>query len=107
MVMNARDAEAALLERCVLVASPARSANAAQDTAQNAREANVFRLAALVLRPHFPYAAAQWQKASEAYFAAHPQEQVELPEVLRKGWVVSLPRLRDVLSQRLKICKQV
>ena len=50
MVMNARDAEAALLERCVLVASPARSANAAQDTAQNAREANVFRLAALVAR---------------------------------------------------------
>ena len=96
--MNARDTEAALLDRCAAVAG--QTAPATQ-MAQNAREANVFHLAALVLRPHFPQAAAQWQQASRRYFAVHPQEQVDLPEIVRKGWVVSLPRLRNMLGQRL------
>lgn len=74
---------------------------AAVQAAENAREANVFHLAAMVLRPHFPQAAAQWQQASRLYFAAHPQEQMDLPEIVRKGWVASLPRLRQMLSQRL------
>lgn len=99
IVMNARDTESVLLDRCTAVAG---QASPAVQAAQNAREANVFHLAALVLRPHFPQAAAQWQQASRLYFAAHPQEQVDLPEVVRKGWVVSLPRLRDMLSQRLR-----
>ena len=96
--MNARDTESALLGRCAAVAG--QTAPATQ-MAQNAREANVFHLAALVLRPHFPQAAAQWQQSSRRYFASHPQEQVDLPEIVRKGWVVSLPRLRDMLSERL------
>jgi hypothetical protein len=96
--MNARDTESALLDRCAAVAG--QTAPAAQ-VAQNAREANVFHLAAMVLRPHHPQAAAQWQKASGLYFAAHPQAQADLSEIVRKGWVVSLPRLREMLSQRL------
>jgi hypothetical protein len=96
--MNARDTEAALLDRCVAVAG--KTSSAAQG-AQNVREANVFHLAALVLRPHFPQAAAQWQQASRLYFAAYPQSQVDLPEIVHQGWVVSLPRLREMLSQRL------
>ena len=96
--MNARDTEAALLDRCAAVAG--QTAPATQ-MAQNAREANVFHLAALVLRPHFPQATAQWQQASESYFATHPQDRVDLPDIVRKGWVVSLPRLREMLSQRL------
>lgn len=88
--MNARDTESALLGRCAAVAG---QTSPAMQIAQNAREANVFHLAALVLRPHFLQAAAQWQQANRSYFAAHSQEQVDLPKIVHKGWVVSsLPR---------------
>jgi hypothetical protein len=40
-------------------------------------------------------------RASEQYFATHPNERLAAGEVVRNGWVVSLPRLRDMLSQQL------
>jgi hypothetical protein len=94
--MTARDAESALLARCSAVArEPAQSA-------QGQREANVFRLAAMVVQSRFPRESKCLMQASEQYFAAHPDERLDPAEVVRKGWVSSLPRLRDMLSHRLR-----
>jgi hypothetical protein len=93
--MNARDVESALLSRCALVAQ-----DAAPD-ARDQREANVFRLAAMVVQSRFPGEAGRLMNASERYFTAHPGERLASGQVVRNGWVVSLPRLRDMLSQQL------
>ena len=93
--MTARDAESALLARCSVVAREA------AQSAQDQREANVFRLAALLVRSRFPNESMCLMQASERYFVAHPHEKLASAEVLRKGWVLSLPRLRDMLSHQL------
>lgn len=93
--MTARDAEAALLARCT---STARDATA---LAQDQREANVFRLAGMVVRSRFPADSARLLQASQGYFEAHPGEQLSAEEVVRQGWVADLPRLRQMLSHRL------
>ncbi|MBO9329760.1 hypothetical protein A6B37_22570 [Achromobacter sp. HZ01] len=93
--MTARDAESALLARCSVVAREA------AQSAQDQREANVFRLAAMVVRSRFPRESMCLMQASDQYFASHPDEKLAPAEVVRKGWVSSLPRLRDMLSHRL------
>lgn len=93
--MTARDVESALLTRCSTVA------RAAEPLAQDPREANVFRLAAMVVRSRFPLESVRLMEASERYFAAHPNDRLAPADVVRKGWVMSLPRLRDLLSHRL------
>ena len=95
--MTARDLEAALLSRCAAVARELAPA------AEDQREAHVFRLAASAVRSRFPDEAANLLRASERYFALHPDERLPSAEVLRQGWIASLPRLRDMLSRRL--CK--
>jgi hypothetical protein len=93
--MTARDVEAALLTRCAAVAREAAPA------AQDQREANVFRLASMVVRSEFPRESDRLMLASEQYFAAHPNDSLLPGSVVRNGWIVSLPRLRDMLSHRL------
>lgn len=94
-IMDARERERRLLERCVVVAQ--------QPTASacDSAEANVFRLAGSVLRSRLPVEASRLKTASDAYFARHPNEQLPTEEVVRRGLVVSLPRLRDMLSRKL------
>lgn len=94
--MTARDVESALLARCSVIAQEA--AQAAQDQ----REANVFQLAAMVVRSQFPNESKCLMQASERYFASHPNERLASAEVVKRGWVMSLPRLRDMLSHRLQ-----
>lgn len=93
--MAARDNESALLARCFAVTRDVAEA------ARNQREANVFRLAAMVVQSRFPGESRCLMRASEQYFAAHPEEKLAPADVVRNGWVVSLPRLRDMLSHRL------
>jgi hypothetical protein len=93
---NARDAEATLLARCQAVARDG------EQSARDQREANVFRLAAMVVRSRFPVESASLMRASEQYFARHPDEELASGDVLRKGWVLSLPRLRDMLEHSLQ-----
>jgi uncharacterized protein YmfQ (DUF2313 family) len=94
--MAARDLEAALLARC---AAAGREPLA---VALDQREANVFRLAAMVVQSRFPRESTGLMQASERYFARHPGDMLSPGEVVRHGWVVSLPRLRDMLSHQLK-----
>ena len=92
--MTAREIESALLGRCAAVAQER------APSARDQREANVFRLAAMVVQSRFPGESACLIKASEQYFDAHPGERLAPAEVVRKGWVFSLPRLRDMLTLR-------
>lgn len=66
------------------------------------QESHVFRVAAMVMRPRFPAHAARLMQAANAWFAGHPGEILEADEVMRQGWLSSLPRLRDMLSRRLQ-----
>jgi hypothetical protein len=66
--MTDRDVEAALLTRCAAVAREAAPA------AQDQREANVFRLASMVVRSQFPRESDRLMLTSEQYFAAHPND---------------------------------
>ncbi len=93
--MTARDIEAALLTRCAAVATD--TALSAQDQ----REANVFKTAAMVVQSQFPGQSRRLMRASEQYFAMYPNEQLASVEVVRHGWVTSLPRLRDMLTRKL------
>ena len=93
--MTARELEAALLTRCAAVAREVAPA------AQDQREANVFQLAATVIRSRFPRESTHLMQASEQYFAAHPDERLAPGDVIRNGWAPSLPRLRDRLSHQL------
>jgi hypothetical protein len=92
--MTARELESALLTRCTAVAR-----QHAQE-ALDQREANVFRLAAMVVRSRFPAESACLMQVSDQYFALHPSEKLAAEEVVSKGWVLSLPRLRDMLSHQ-------
>lgn len=93
--MTARDTESGLLARCMAVARDAGHA------AQDQREANVFHLAAMVVQSRFPGESMRLQQASAQYFGAHPTEKLDAAEVVRRGWVISLPRLRDMLCPLL------
>jgi len=93
--MTAREIEANLLTRCTI------AAREDQPAALDQREANVFQVAASVVRSRFPSESASLLRASERYFALHPDERLASGDVVRNGWVTSLPRLRDMLSQQL------
>ena len=93
--MNPREFEAALVEKCAAVAA------LNQRSAHDSQEANVFVVAAGLVRSAFPQAAERLKQAGEAYFSTHPGERLEAEEVVRRGWVLGLPRLRDTLHRKL------
>ena len=94
--MDARELEKQILARCV---------QAAHDplvVAADAREANVFRVAGLVCGRPFLEERQSLLTYSSRYFEAHPGSCMEPGELVRRGWVASLPRLRDMLREQLK-----
>jgi hypothetical protein len=94
--MDSRMVESALLDKCVDVARGAIS------EIDNPRDANVFRIAGMVVRSKFPAEASNLIEITEAYFRRFPSELLSAEEVLREGWIISLPRLKDSLSMRLR-----
>ena len=94
--MTAGDVEAAMLTRCATVACEVVS------TAQDQREANVFRLASMVIRSALPRESMSLSLASEAYFDTHSNELLHPSQVIRNGWIINLPRLRDRLIRQLQ-----
>jgi hypothetical protein len=93
--MTARDVERKMLMRCVVVA------HTRSVSAMDKQEANVFRVASMVVQHRFPGEAVCLMKCSEAYFRHHPNDRLSAVDVVRKGWVFSLPRLHDMLSAQL------
>jgi len=96
--MTARETEAILLDRCVAMV------RGSDRVAYDQREANVFNVAAMIIAHRFPGEASRLSSASEQYFAAHPDEKLASAEIVKRGWVSNLPRLRDMLSRRLNEC---
>ena len=94
--MTARDVEAAMLTRCATVAR-----EIVPTAAQDQREANVFRQASMIIRSAFPRESMSLWLASEQYFDTHPNEVLHPSQVVRNGWVIDLPRLRDRLIRQL------
>ena len=84
-----------MLGRC------AAAANGTVSAADDQREANVFRLAAMVLQFRFAAESERLMRASESYFTQHPEARLDPAEVVRRGWVFTAPRLHDMLGRRL------
>lgn len=92
--MSARDVEQAMIRMCRDVAST-------QTEPQGEAEANVCRVAGMIVRIRYPVAGARLLEAAARYFAAHPHQQHSSEEVVLRGWLISLPRLRDQLERLL------
>lgn len=94
-VNSARDTEQAMLERCRQIATTP------DDVPRNQAEANVCQLAGIIVRIRYPEAGARLFDAATTYFAEHPEQQVASAEVVRRGWIINAPRLRDRLERLL------
>lgn len=95
--MNARDTEESLIAHCVAAVRGELS------SAPDRRHANVFRMAALTLLHRFPAESDAMLASANAWFARHPEDEVESAEVIRQGWVSGLPRFREMLSERSRM----
>lgn len=69
--------------------------------ASSCMEANVFRVASSALGARFPVQARRLMQASRRYFVEHPQEQLPGQDVVRQGWVRSLPSFQIALVRTL------
>jgi len=69
--------------------------------ASSSMEANVFRVASSALGSRFPIQARRLLQASRRYFVEHPLEQVPGQDVVRRGWVRSLPSFQIALTRSL------
>jgi len=92
---RSRALEVRLVERCALVGLGVSA------TADDRKEANVFRVAAMVVGSRHPLAAGNLRRASTRFFGDRPTDELPADEVVRQGWVTSLPRLRQLLEARL------
>ncbi len=97
MDLNGRERESQLLNRCCTVAR-----SHERGLAENQCEANVFRVAAMIIGPRWRQESNRLLQASEMYFSDHPEQQLHASEVVRKGWIFSFPRLREMLHERLQ-----
>ena len=96
---NAREAEEVLLTVCLEVAQGVR------EMPCSAQQANVMRVAAMVIGRSFPASQKRLSAAAARYFEAQPGEEVESAEIVRRGWVSNLPRLRDRLEHKLRMAR--
>ena len=92
--MSARTDEARLIVRCV------EGARTADGAAADRLEANVFRVASMILS-HHPDEAERLRAASRRYFADRLHERLPAEDVIRNGWIASLPRLKAMLTTAL------
>lgn len=94
--MDEREREYLVLERCVAVG------RGLANEVKSSEEANVFRVAAMILHYRFPEEAGRLFRVSDNYFAVNPEHHpFHASEVVRRGWINGLPRFRDMLSLKL------
>lgn len=94
--IDPRQSETQLLEQCLCVASgypfvPVIQANA-----------NVFALASTLIRSQYPAEAQLLEEASQTYFEKNPDKRLDTASILKKGWIISLPRLKSMLTAHLQ-----
>ena len=94
--MNARETERHLIARCIDVA------NGRDEPPHDQREANVFALASMLIRSTHPRQSQRLVEVADLYFSKNPASRVPAADMVRREWVVGLPRLRDLLGYELK-----
>lgn len=94
----ARDREAQMLTRCAAIALE----RGARSLPIDSREANVFRVASMVIQSRFPAESRRLMDAAEHYYLQHPSARAPVVDVIRYGDVISLPRLRDSLTRLMR-----
>lgn len=92
---SARENEEKLIDRCSAVA------RGQSDAPVNEREANVMRIAAVVIESKFSEEPVRLRSAAKRYFAKHCLQPLSVDEVFERGWIITLPRLRDALVRAL------
>lgn len=65
------------------------------------RLANVCRIGGAIVRDRYPTASERLRACADRYFAEFPEQLKPPDEVVRAGWVESLPRFRVELERRL------
>lgn len=101
--MDPRDREETMLNRCARVA---RSKHVAID-AESGREANVFRVAAMVIQSRFPAESQALMDCATRHFEMHLEDLRPAADVVKNGDVISLPRLRDSLTRKFKYAQDL
>lgn len=96
---HARDIEEQMLALCV---EAAKGKIEGFSGAGAQREANVLRIAAMILPHRFPEETERIWKVVDSWFDQHPDDVLEAGEVVRRGWLISLPRFRDALQVALE-----
>lgn len=92
-----------MLKRCLSVAR----AEGGSPNAENGREANVFRVAAMVIQSRFPAESQVLMDCATRHFEMHPEDLQPAADVVRNGDVISLPRLRDSLTRKFKYAQDL
>lgn len=95
MMKSSRQIEGELIVYCARVACGEKVAVSTQ------REANVLAVAAKALGGQFHAERERMREAAESYLCAHENERLGTSEVIRAGWVVSLPRMNDFLTRQI------
>jgi hypothetical protein len=93
--MWTRESEDALVKLCL-------SAAAGSRIAENANEADLFRLVAQLVKTRHPAVAAVLNQANKTYFAMHHAIRPRtFPEVISAGLVQDVSRFRNLLDRQL------
>lgn len=93
--MTSRNTEQRLVQTCVRVAAGEHTSSLDKQTA------NIIRLAAMLVRSNHPAASMRLRDVASDYFAGHGMSPLATEELLRRGWVISLPRFRSILDREL------
>lgn len=94
---NARYREECMLERCAEIAL----GRGIPVLLLSAREANVLRVAAMVIQSKYPVESKRLMQVAENFYRQNPGERAPAVDVIHNRDVISLPRLREMLSRLL------
>ncbi|MEE9319414.1 MAG: hypothetical protein V3U76_03115 [Granulosicoccus sp.] len=93
--MTSRNTEQRLVQTCVRVAA------GEFIPTLDKQAANVIRLAAMLARSNHPVASMRLRDVANDYFSGHGVLPLATEELLRRRWVISLPRFRSLLDREL------
>lgn len=94
--LSARSREMQLLDLCHHVAA------VQLQQALTDEQANVLHVASMLIFNDRPEKSDRLRAAAQAHFNAHPESEVSTQEVVRKRWIIGLPRFQRALLERMK-----